>query len=251
MNENTLFHLGLTKDIKAKYAILPGDPQRVEKIAKYLQNPLFVTQKREFVSYIGQINGENVLVTSTGIGGASASIAVEELNMLGVKYIIRVGTCGGMSSKVNAGDIIIPTGSVRMEGTTKEYIPVEYPAVPDFDVLCALVDSAKSQDYVYHTGVVHCKDSFYGQHNPESMPNSTELLNKWQSWIKAGVLASEMETASIFTVSAIRGIKSGAVLLALWNQELSKNTVAEVTPDTSIAIKTAVDAIKLLIERNK
>ncbi len=253
MNEDTLFHLGISRNISAKYAILTGDPKRVPLIAQYLDNPKFLSEKREFVTYIGQINGENVLITSTGIGGASASITVEELSLLGIKYIIRIGTCGGMNKSVKSNDLVIPTGSIRMEGTSKEYVYVEYPAVPDFEVLSAIVESAKSLEYKYHTGVVHCKDSFYGQHNPELMPNSNELKDKWQSWLKMGTLASEMETASIFIVSLLRGIKAGAVLLSIWNQELKDNSTSTNADNYNIsnAINTAINAVKILINNHR
>lgn len=252
MNEDILFHLGISKTVKVKYAILPGDPQRVPIIAQYLNNSRFLTEKREYKTYIGQLNNENVLVTSTGIGGASSAIAIEELSLLGVEYVIRVGTCGGMNKCVKPNDLVIPTGSIRMEGTTKEYIYKEYPAVPDFEVLSAIINSANLLKYNYHTGVVHCKDSFYGQHNPQSMPNSNELTDKWQAWLKMGTLASEMETASIFIVSALRNIKAGAVLSTIWNQELVNNGTKNInTVDTSKAIETAVNAIKIIIDKSK
>lgn len=252
--EEKLYHINLSKsDIQgAKYAILPGDPDRVPKIAEFFDNPQKISQKREYNSYLGELNGEKVLCVSTGIGGPSAAICIEELYQLGITNFIRVGTSGGMQLDVKAGDIIVVTGAIRMEGTSKEYLPIEFPAVPDLDITCALRDAAKKQGYDYHTGVVQCKDSFYGQHAPQRMPVSYELENKWQAWIKGGCLASEMESAALFTVCASLGAKAGAVMLCVWNQERAKAGLDKGEEhDTEKAIKTAIEAIKILISEGK
>ncbi|MBE6895061.1 MAG: uridine phosphorylase [Ruminococcaceae bacterium] len=252
--EQKMYHINLgKKDVQgAKYAILPGDPDRVPKIAAFFDNPVKIGQKREYNSYLGQLNGENVLCVSTGIGGPSAAICIEELAQLGVTNFIRVGTSGGMQLNVKAGDIVVVTGAIRMEGTSKEYLPVEFPAVPDLDITCALRDAAKNLAYDYHAGVVQCKDSFYGQHAPHRMPVSYELENKWQAWIKGGCLASEMESAALFTVCASLGVKAGAVMLCVWNQEREKAGLDQNEEhDTEKAIKTAVEAVKILINEGK
>lgn len=252
--DEKLYHINLSKsDIQgAKYAILPGDPDRVPKIAAFLDNPQKIGQKREYTSYLGQLCGENVLCVSTGIGGPSAAICIEELRQLGVETFIRVGTSGGMQLKVEAGDIVVVTGAIRMEGTSKEYLPIEFPAVADLDVTCALRDAARKLGYSYHTGVVQCKDSFYGQHAPERMPVGCELENKWQAWIKGGCLASEMESAALFTVCSTLGAKAGAVMLCVWNQEREKAGLDNKEEhDTEKAIKTAIEAIKILINEEK
>ena len=222
------------------------------KIAAFFDNPQKIGQKREYVSYIGQLCGENVLCVSTGIGGPSAAICIEELRQLGVETFIRVGTSGGMQLNVNAGDIIVVTGAIRMEGTSKEYLPIEFPAVADLDITCALRDAAKKLGYTYHTGVVQCKDSFYGQHAPQRMPVSYELEHKWEAWIRGGCLASEMESAALFTVCATLGAKAGAVMLCVWNQEREKAGLDQNEEhDTEKAIKTAIEAIKILINEGK
>ena len=252
--DEKMYHINLNKaDIQgAKYAILPGDPDRVPKIAAFFDNPQKIGQKREYVSYIGQLCGENVLCVSTGIGGPSAAICIEELRQLGVEIFIRVGTSGGMQLNVNAGDIIVVTGAIRMEGTSKEYLPIEFPAVADLDITCALRDAAKKLGYTYHTGVVQCKDSFYGQHAPQRMPVSYELEHKWEAWIRGGCLASEMESAALFTVCATLGAKAGAVMLCVWNQEREKAGLDQNEEhDTEKAIKTAIEAIKILINEGK
>lgn len=243
------FHIGLSKKASARYAILPGDPGRVAKIAEYLDRAEPVGQNREFISYSGFLCGEKVLVTSTGIGGSSAAIALEELHHIGVDTVIRVGTCGGVQPFVASGDLIVATAAVRMEGTSREYVPLEYPAAADFTVTSALASAAEELLLPYHTGIVQSKDSFYGQHSPESMPVGYELKNKWEAWKNAGVLASEMECAAIFTVSAVRKIRAGAVLTALWNQET--NDQKDTPPGPENAISTAIRALSGLINKDK
>lgn len=245
-----LYHIGLTENPNAKYAIIPGDPGRVSKIAKYLDNPMHLNTNREYITYKGSLLGENVLVTSTGIGGPSAAIAVEELYKAGVRTFIRVGTCGGMQQEVVGGDLIVATSAIRMEGTSKEYAPIEFPAVADFDVTSALVQSCQSMKKVYHTGVVQSKDSFYGQHSPERMPVSKELTDKWEAWIRCGCLASEMECAALFTVANSLGAKSGAILSVIWNQEREKKSLNNPkVNEIETAIKAAVSAIEILISK--
>lgn len=246
------YHIGLSAGDVGKYVLMPGDPKRCEKIAAYFDDAKLVGDRREYVTYTGYVNGEKVSVTSTGIGGPSAAIAMEELVNIGADTFIRVGTCGGMDIKVKGGDIVVATGAIRMEGTSKEYAPIEFPAVADLTVTNALVQAAGKLDYICHTGVVQCKDSFYGQHNPDRMPVSFELLNKWEAWKKMGCLASEMESAALFIVSNFLRVRTGTVLLAVANQEREKQNLENpVVHDTDMAIKTAVEALKILIEQDK
>lgn len=242
------YHIGLKEGDVGEYVILPGDPKRCEKIAKYFDDAKLVADRREFTTYTGYLNGVKVSVTSTGIGGPSASIALEELVKVGAKNFIRVGTCGGMDLDVKSGDLVIAIGAIRMEGTSKEYAPIEFPAVANYDIVTALINSAKKLNLPYHVGVVECKDSFYGQHSPELMPVNYELQNKWNAWLKLGCLASEMESAALFVVASYLKVKVGSIFLVVANQEREKlgleNPVAH---DTELAIKTAVEAIKGLI----
>ena len=242
------YHIGLKEGDVGECVILPGDPKRCEKIAKYFDDAKLVADRREFTTYTGYLNGVKVSVTSTGIGGPSASIALEELVKVGAKNFIRVGTCGGMDLDVKSGDLVIATGAIRMEGTSKEYAPIEFPAVANYDIVTALINSAKKLNLPYHVGVVECKDSFYGQHSPELMPVNYELQNKWNAWLKLGCLASEMESAALFVVASYLKVKVGSIFLVVANQEREKlgleNPVAH---DTELAIKTAVEAIKGLI----
>lgn len=251
MNEEKLFHLDIPTAYRVSYALLPGDPGRVKKIAAFLDEPAFLAENREFCSFVGSISGERVIVTSTGIGGPSAAIALEELAKLGVKTAVRIGTCGGIAPSVRGGDLIIPTAAVRMEGTSREYVPPEYPAAADFSVVSALVSAAREGGLRYHTGVVQSKDSFYGQHSPQSMPVSYELMNKWDAWKRLGVLASEMETAALFTVGAVRGVRMGCILNTIWNQEDHAEGTSAPVLDTSAAIRTAVAALGRLIAEDR
>lgn len=246
--DGTQYHIGLKQGDIGEYVILPGDPKRCEKIAAYFDNAELIADRREFTTYTGYLNGVKVSVTSTGIGGPSAAIALEELVKVGGKYFIRVGTCGGMDLGVKSGDLVIATGAVRMEGTSKEYAPIEFPAVADYDIVTSLIQGAKKLNLPYHVGIVECKDSFYGQHNPDLMPVSYELNNKWNAWLKLGCLASEMESAALFTVGSYLRVKVGSIFLTVANQEREKQNLDNpVVHDTDSAIKTAVEAIKILI----
>jgi uridine phosphorylase len=246
------YHIGVAKGEVGRYVILPGDPKRCEKIAKYFDDPHFVADNREFMTYTGYLDGEKVSVTSTGIGGPSASIAMEELVHCGADTFLRVGTCGGMQLDVKSGDLVIATGSIRMEGTSREYAPIEFPAVANFDVALAMRQAAEKLDLSWHMGVVQSKDSFYGQHEPEKHPVGYELLNKWDAWIKCGALASEMESAALFVVASYLRVRAGACFLVMANQERAKAGLDNhQVHDTDSAIKTAVEAIRLLIREDR
>ena len=248
----TMYHIGFDDSHAAKYAILPGDPGRVESIAALLDAPRFYHQNREYTTWLGSLEGENVLVMSTGMGGPSTAIGVEELCQTGVRTLIRVGTCGGMQTEVIGGNLVVATGAVRMEGTSREYAPIEYPAVADLTVTNALARAARALGYPCHTGVVHCKDSFYGQHSPERMPVGDELQYKWRAWIKAGCLASEMESAALFIVAQTLRVRAGCVLTAVWNQERARQGLSNPeTHDSSSAIRTAVEAVSALIRAER
>lgn len=246
------YHLQIRPGDVGRYVILPGDPKRSEKIAAHFDDARLVADSREFVTYTGYLDGEKVSVTSTGIGGPSASIAMEELVLSGADTFVRVGTCGGIDMNVKGGDIVIATGAIRMEGTSREYAPIEFPAVADLDVTNALVESAKTLGYRYHTGIVQCKDAFYGQHEPERMPVSYELLNKWEAWKRLGVKASEMESAALFVVAAHLGVRCGSSFLVVGNQE--RNVAGLDNPivhDTESAIKVGIEALRRLIKQDK
>ena len=233
------YHIQVAKGEVGRYVIMPGDPKRCVKIAQYFDNPVLI------------LDGVKVSVTSTGIGGPSASIAMEELSRCGADTFVRIGTCGGMQPEVKSGDIVIATGAIRMEGTSREYAPIEYPAVANLDVTNALVAAAKEKGLSCHTGVVQCKDAFYGQHEPEAMPVGYELLNKWEAWKKMGCLASEMESAALFIAAGKLRARAGSCFLVLANQEREKLGLDNpVVHDTDMAIQVAVEAVRKLIRED-
>lgn len=247
------FHIQCTAEDIGHYVFLPGDPDRVPWIASYLENAQKVAQSREFTTYTGTLDGTRVSVTSTGIGGPSAAIAMEELAALGAHTFLRIGTCGGMQPELVPGALIVPTGAIRMEGTSQEYMPLAFPAVPDFGLTEHLVCAARAAAYDYHTGVVQCKDSFYGQHSPETMPVAPTLLQNWQAWKAAGTLASEMESAALFTVAAARHVRCATILQMLWNQERQAvvRDKEHAASDMTHAIEVAVAAMRAVIRKNK
>ena len=253
MHEHELqFHIKCKAGDVGRYCFLPGDPGRCEKIAAYFDNPVKVQSNREYTTYTGTLLGEKVSVCSTGIGGPSAVIAMEELHNIGADTFIRVGTCGGIALPVKSDDVVIATGAVRHEGASREYAPIEFPAVSDYEVQSALVQAAKNLGKPWHAGVVQCKDAFYGQHSPETMPVSYELENKWQAWLRMGCLASEMESAALFIAGSFLHVRVGACFLVLANQEREKRGLPNVqVHDTTQAIATTVDAIRLLIQEDK
>lgn len=246
------FHLKIKYGDVGRYVLLPGDPGRCEKIAAHFDDYHLVADNREYKIYTGSLNGVPVSVCSTGIGGPSAAIALEELYHCGADTFIRVGSSGGMDPEVLGGDVVIATGAIRMEGTSREYVPMEFPAVADFTVTEALRDAAKNRGNRYHLGVVQCKDAFYGQHDPDSMAAGDQLKSKWNAWVKAGAKCSEMESASLFIVGAVRRVRVGAILAVFANQTRREMGLSDPQSyDTEEAIATAVDAMRLLIRRDK
>lgn len=250
--EGMQYHIGLRKGDVGKYVILPGDPKRCEKIAKHFDNAKLIADSREYVTYTGYLDGVKVSVTSTGIGGPSASIALEELVRVGADTFLRVGTCGGMQPEIMGGDLVIATGAIRMEGTSKEYAPIEFPAVANLDITNALVQAAKELKKKYHVGIVQCKDAFYGQHEPETKPVDYELINKWNAWVRLGCKASEMESAALFVVGDYLKVRVGSSFLVVANQEREKLGLENpVIHDTESAIEITIQAIRNLIKQDK
>lgn len=246
------YHIHCVPGDVGRYCLLPGDPGRCEAIAALFDSPVHIGQNREYNIYTGTLLGEKVSVCSTGIGGPSASIAMEELHNIGADTFIRVGTCGGIDLEVQSGDIVVATGAVRFEHTSLEYAPIEYPAVADFDIALALRSAAQAMGKRVHTGVVQCKDAFYGQHSPERMPVSYELLQKWEAWKRLGVKASEMESAALFVVANALGVRCGSCFHVVWNQEREKAGLDQaMSEDTSAAVRVGVEAMKRLIVQDR
>ena len=246
------YHIDCAPGDVGRYCILPGDPGRVPAVAALLDGARQVACNREFNVWTGSLLGETVTVCSTGIGGPSAAIAMEELHKCGADTFLRTGTCGGIALEVQAGDVVVATGAVRYEHTSREYAPIEVPAVADFQAANALVEAARALGYPLHTGVVQSKDSFYGQHDPAASPVYYELQQKWESWKRLGVKASEMESAALFVVAAALGCRCGACFHVMWNQEREAAGLdQQVSGDTSASVKVSVEALKLLIQADR
>ena len=247
-----MFHIACTADDIGRYCVLPGDPGRVPAIAAYFDDAKQVAYNREYNVWTGTLLGEKVTACSTGIGGPSASIAMEELHKCGADTFIRTGTCGGIDVNVQSGDIVVATGAVRFEHTSLEYAPLEFPAVADFGLVDCLVRATKALGYPLHTGIVQCKDSFYGQHDPAASPVYYELQQKWESWKRLGVKASEMESAALFVVAAALGCRCGSCFHVVWNQEREAAGLDQkMSEDTSTSVRVAVEALKLQIEADR
>ncbi|MCC8122732.1 MAG: uridine phosphorylase [Oscillospiraceae bacterium] len=242
------YHIQCAPGDVGGYCILPGDPGRCARIAAHFDGAARIASNREFTTYTGTLAGEKVSVVSTGIGGPSAVIAMEELHAIGAHTFLRVGTCGGIHLDVKSGDIVVATGAVRQEGTSREYAPIAFPAVSDYQVQRALVEACEHLGKPWHAGVVQCKDSFYGQHSPQRMPVAADLLQQWEAWKKLGVLASEMESAALFCCAAALGVRCGACFHVIWNQERQAAGLDQTeSHDTEAAVTVAVEAMRLLI----
>ena len=246
------FHIHCKEGDVGRYVFLPGDPGRCESIASFFDNPVHIGMNREYNIYTGTLLGQKVSVCSTGIGGPSASIAMEELHNIGADTFIRVGTCGGIELDVRSGDVVVATGAIRFEHTSREYAPIEYPAVANFEVTTALVQAARALGKRTQVGVVQCKDAFYGQHSPERMPVSYELLNKWEAWKRLHVKASEMESAALFVVADALNCRCGSCFHVVWNQEREKAGLdQDMSEDTTSAVQVGVEALKRLIQADR
>ncbi|MHC1740191.1 MAG: uridine phosphorylase [Anaerolineaceae bacterium] len=256
-NENGLaFHLHIKEGDVGRYVLLPGDPGRCEKIAKYFENPHFVAQNREYVTWTGSLCGEKVSVVSTGIGCPSTAIAVEELVDVGADTFIRVGSSGSMQANVHAGDVAIVTASIRDEGTTSQYLPLAYPAVADVDIVIALREAAEKLGQRHHLGVSQSKDSFYGEVERTRMPMAAMLTERWNAWVAGGAVCSEMESAVLFILSSIYRKRAGGAMLVVNESELSdlaEDDAAKSMPefDADAVIRVAIEGIKILIAKDQ
>jgi len=241
-------HLKIEPSDVGRYVLLPGDPARCKTIASHFDQARKVAQNREFVTYTGKLLNEPVSVTSTGIGNPSAAIAIEELRAVGADTFIRVGTSGGMQPNQTPGDLAIITGSIRDEGTSNHYLPIEFPAVASLDVVSALRTAAEKLGYKTHLGISHSKDSYYGQMSPERMPVAAYLQDRWKAWVQGVAICAEMESAILLTLGAVYRLRVGSVTLIAINQakpELGVST--NITP----MINTAIETIRLLIQQDR
>ncbi|MCE5192861.1 MAG: uridine phosphorylase [Candidatus Cryosericum sp.] len=249
-NDEVKYHVKLRQGDVGRYVLLPGDPGRCEIIARQFENPVKVAQNREYVTYTGTLLGEKVSVTSTGIGGPSTAIAVEELAMVGADTFIRVGTSGAMQPEMAVGDLAIVTAAIRDEGTTRQYMPIEFPAVANVDVTMALRSAAARLHFTAHLGISQSKDSFYGEVEPDRLPLADELKARRRAWMAGGAICSEMEAAAVFVVASILHKRSGGVMLIV-NSEFTD--AGNTQPESIVGrlVLTGVEAIKVLIEQDQ
>jgi len=205
-------HIQLEKGDVGRYVLLPGDPGRCEVIAKHLDNAVHVATNREYVTYTGYLDGVKVSVTSTGIGCPSAAIAVEELVRVGADTFIRVGTSGGIQPGTKSGDLAIVSAAIRDEGTSSHYMPMEFPAIADLEIVSALRRAAQIKGVRYRIGITQSKDSFYGEVEPERSAVSEKLLDRWRAWEIGGAICSEMEASAIFIIASMLKVRAGGIM---------------------------------------
>ena len=250
MTEKKKYHVGLAQGDVGEYVLVPGDPFRTPMVAKHLDGAREVAFSREYRTFTGQVDGVPVSTMSTGMGGPSVAIGIEELAELGVHTFLRVGTCGAAQPEIKMGDLVIAIGAVRSEGTPDAYVPKEYPAIASLDVTNALVEAATASGVPYHVGVIRSVDALYSDLAPDRMPRPHHLHEELDTWSRAGILSNDMETSTLFVVSRLRKLRAGTINLCV--DELGAGEIHHLDPsymDRMLAV--AVDAIRRLIARDK
>jgi uridine phosphorylase len=243
------YHVGLAAGEVGAYVLMPGDPFRTALIAKYLDGAEEKAFSREYRTFTGTVEGARVSTTSSGIGGPSAAIAVEELSELGAHTFLRVGTCGAAQSGIKMGDLVIATGSVRSEGTPDAYVPREYPAIAHPDVVNACVAAAEAAGAGHHLGIIRSVDALYSDLIPARMPRREALEAELLMWSRAGVVANDMESSTILVVSSLRKLRAGVILLCV--DELGAGEIHHQDPAfMDRMLRVAVDAIRRLVQRD-
>ncbi|HEY0829973.1 MAG TPA: nucleoside phosphorylase [Candidatus Dormibacteraeota bacterium] len=242
------YHIGVGSGEVGDYVLVPGDPGRTPLIAKHLDEAREVAFSREYRTFTGKLDGVPVSAMSTGMGGPSVAIAIEELNELGVHTLLRVGTCGAAQPEIKMGDLVIAYAAVRSEGTPNGYVPTEYPAVASLDMVNALVDSAEASGVPYHVGVIRSVDALYSDLLPERMPRP-HLRDELAMWSKAGILSNDMESSTLFVVSRLRKMRAGTINLCV--DELGAGEIHHLDPSyMDRMLQVAVDALRRLIARD-
>jgi uridine phosphorylase len=242
------YHVGLGPGDVGEYVLVPGDPFRTPLIAQHLDGAREVAFSREYRTFTGSVGGTPVSAMSTGMGGPSVAIGVEELHELGVHTLLRVGTCGALQPEVKMGDLVIAIGAVRSEGTPDGYVPKEYPAVASLDVVNSLIEAAEASGVPYHVGVMRSVDALYSDLVPDQMPRP-DLRAELEMWSRAGVLGNDMETSTLFVVSRMRKMRAGTVCLCV--DEIGAGEIHHLDPSyMDRMLKVAVDAIRRMIARD-
>lgn len=243
------YHVGVAKGEVGDYVLVPGDPGRTPLIAQYLDGAREVAFNREYRTFTGSLAGVPVSTMSSGMGGPSVAIQIEELSELGVHTFLRVGTCGAAQPEIKMGDLVIATGSVRSEGTPNSYVPLEFPAIASLEMVQALMDASAAAGAPFHTGLIRSVDSLYSDLLPDTMPRAKELHEELEMWARAGVLSNDMESSTLFVVARIR--KRRAATINLCVDELGAGEIHHLDPKyMDRMLRVAVDALRLLIERD-
>jgi uridine phosphorylase len=243
------YHVGLAQGEVGKYVLIPGDPGRTPMIARHLDGAREVAFNREYRTFTGSLDGVPVSTISSGMGGPSVAIGVEELRELGVHTFVRVGTCGAAQPEVKMGDLVIALGAVRSEGTPNGYIPTEYPAVASLEVVNALVAAAEASAVPHHVGIIRSIDALYSDLVPDEMPR-LHLRDELEMWARAGVLSNDMESSTLFVVSRLRRLRAGAINLCV--DELGAGEIKHLDPSyMDRMLSVAVDAVRRLIRLDR
>jgi uridine phosphorylase len=249
VSDQKKYHVGLGPGDVGNYVLVPGDPGRTPMIARFLDDAKEVAFSREYRTFTGSIEGVPVSAMSTGMGGPSVAIAVEELSELGVHTFLRVGTCGAAQPEIKMGDLVIATGSVRSEGTPNGYVPLEYPAIASLDVVNALVEAANAEGVPHHVGIIRSVDALYSDLVPDRMPRPAHIREELALWSRAGVLSNDMESSTLFVVSRLRKLRAGTINLCV--DELGAGEIHHLDPSyMDRMLKVAVDALRRLIKRD-
>lgn len=249
MPEERKYHVGLAQGEVGQYVLIPGDPFRTALIARYFDGAEEKAFSREYRTFTGTVDGVAVSSTSSGIGGPSAAIAVEELSELGTHTFLRVGTCGAAQPGIRMGDLVIATGAVRTEGTPDAYVPKAFPAIAHPHVVQAAVEAAEEAGAPYHLGIIRSVDALYSDLVPGRMPRREELELELEVYKRAGVVANDMESSTIMIVSSLRGLRAGVILLCV--DELGAGEIHHLDPSyMDRMLRVAVDAIRRLVRRD-
>ena len=253
MANKRMMHIGLCDGDIGQYVFLPGSPERSEKISTYLDDAREVAYNREFRTFTGYLDGTKVSVCSTGMGCPSTATAARELYEIGARVLMRVGSCASTSKKVSMGDVVIPNAAVRMEGVADHFVPVEFPPVPDMDMVEYLEQAAVRLGYSYNVGVTISKASFYTQIAAETKPYGYELANRWNSFEKGGATSTEMESSALFVIAEWLRIRAAAVLISATDYKTYTNVVKKKNYKEfeHRAIEVAIEAMRQIIRDDK
>jgi len=252
MKSDDLFrHIAVNESMVGKYVFLPGKPERVPRIAAFFDNAEKTAQSREHTTWTGFLDGVKVSACSTGMGGPSSAICMEEFVKCKAHTFIRIGGCGATQSYVKRGDLCVPNGAVRMEGTGLFYLPVEFPALPDYSLLRDLEEAAEKSGLTYHIGVTVSKDSFYGEVEPERSPRANEIIEKWHQYESGGAICTAMEEATLFIVASSLGVRCASILFADAGSRKFEPIFIDPVEMEERAIRVGIEAMRLAIRRDK